>query len=131
MRPRIRRARSVTTYLLETIPPLFHLFLLTSLTFYSFYFNPSNALWHLSTLFIVGQIVANWVQFLLNRAIILASPKNFPGYVHRFPSLTSSRGRRTLVRIHGYQRLIYFYCCYFPTFTVCSLNQAHRLPDVV
>ena len=44
--------------------------------------------------FSVLQIVLNWVQFLRHRSVVGISKRNFPGYVHRFPSLTTSRDSR-------------------------------------
>ncbi len=86
-----RGTRSVVILLLETLPPIFHIVLLSALTYYSFYLNPGRATWHLITFFVVAQLLANWWCFYANRSIVLASPKNFPGYVHRYPSLANSK----------------------------------------
>ena len=45
--------------------------------------------------FVVLQILFNWVQFLRHRSHVAVSTKNFPGYVHRWPSLTTSKDQRT------------------------------------
>lgn len=84
-----RRHRPLTTIMLETLPPIFHVTLLSLLTYYSFYLNPDSAFWHLTSIFVVGQILANWFCFLRNKSVVPASPKNFPGYKHRYPSVTS------------------------------------------
>ena len=78
-----RGSTKVTTLLLETLPPLFHVGLLSMLTYYSLYLNPENIYWHGAVAFIVLQIVANWVMFWANRSVVYASTKNFPGYKHR------------------------------------------------
>ena len=85
------RHRSLPNLLLETIPPVFHILLVSLLAYYAVHLNPGSALWLLATFFVVAQILLNWGFFLANKSIVIASPKNFPGYMHRFPSLTSSR----------------------------------------
>ena len=78
------RHRHLPTLLLETLPPIFHVSLLSLLTYYTFYLNPESVSWHLMTIFVVAQILLNWFFFLQNKSIIRASPKNFPGYKHRY-----------------------------------------------
>ena len=81
-----RGLASVTAILLETLPPVFNAALTLLLAYYAVYLNPGDSRWLLAALFVVAQLVANWVQFVLHRSVVLASPKNFPGYVHRYPS---------------------------------------------
>ena len=88
----VRRPRSMATCLLETVPPVFHLALIGSLAYHAIILNPYSNFWPLATFFVVAQIVSNWGFFLANKSIVLASPKNFPGYQHRYPSLTSNKG---------------------------------------
>ena len=90
---RMSHTRSPLTMLLETIPPLFHVLLLGLLTYFVVYLNPTSIRWHLLALFIVAQIVANWGFFLANKSIVFASPRNFPGYVHRYPAMTAKDPR--------------------------------------
>ena len=78
-----RGGSSLTSLALETLPPVFHVCLLSLLTYYSLYLNPGNFYWHFAVIFIVGQILSNWFMFWANRSIVYASTKNFPGYKHR------------------------------------------------
>ncbi len=82
---------NVTTILLQALPPVFNVALTSFLAYYALYLNPGEARWQLATFFVVGQLAANWVFFVRNRSVVLASPKNFPGYVHRYPSINNSR----------------------------------------
>ncbi len=82
---------SVTTLLLETLPPVFNVALTALLSYYAVYLNPGQARWQLAAGFVVLQLAANWAMFVRHRSAVVASPKNFPGYQHRYPSLSSSR----------------------------------------
>jgi len=88
--------------LLETVPPVFNVCLISGLTFLTFKHHLAGAhsitggdgLIVFITSFVVLQILLNWVQFLRHKATVPTSTKNFPGYVHRFPSLTCSKDER-------------------------------------
>jgi hypothetical protein len=89
-RPAFRRT-SPTSCLLETFPPIFHLSLTISLTYYAVIMNPYSKEWQLATAFVVGQILLNWGFFLTNRSSVATSTRNFPGYVHKFPSMDKEK----------------------------------------
>lgn len=43
--------------------------------------------------FIPGQILLNWLQFLRNQSFVPVATENYPGYVHRYPTLWYSNSR--------------------------------------
>ena len=122
---RHKTRRNALVVLLETIPPLFHIALVSGLAYYVWHFHPNSPTWVMGSGYCVLQILLNWIQFLrykvcfnvsfdisialnfiklndnlINRtsdilqSVVPTSTKNFPGYVHRFPSLTSSKDAR-------------------------------------
>ena len=88
MRFRLRRRSpsSVAHILLESLPPVFHLGLLFLLTYECVVLRPDDLRWRLLVAFVVFQIVGNWIFFLWNKSVVWTSPRNFPGYVHRYPA---------------------------------------------
>lgn len=88
---RRRRSGSLGNLLLETVPPVFHVTLTSLLTYLFLTLRPDDHYLRLVGLFFLFQMLANWVMFLLNQATVSVSPKNFPAYIHRYPSLTHAR----------------------------------------
>jgi len=93
--------------ILESFPPAFNVLLISGLAYLIFRHRHQNSspddleddggggsTFAAFAAFSVLQIVLNWVQFLRHRSIVGISTRNFPGYVHRFPSLTTSRDSR-------------------------------------
>ena len=91
-----RARRTALMVLLETIPPVFNVALVSGLTFLTFKHHiEDRSGWILAvSTFVVLQLILNWIQFLRYKASVPTSTKNFPGYVHRFPSLTCSKDAR-------------------------------------
>ena len=81
-RSAISRRHSPLTCLLETFPPIFPVVLISGLTYYALAMNPYSNEWKMATVFVVSQIVLNWVFFLANKSSVATSSKNFPGYQH-------------------------------------------------
>ncbi|CAB4065372.1 ZDHHC [Lepeophtheirus salmonis] len=79
----------LTCLLLETLPPLFSVCLITSLSWASYSLTPPEYV-PLILLFQI-QIIAQCIQFHRYASIVPTSAKNFPGYVHRYPSLTGRK----------------------------------------
>ncbi len=91
-RPRHRGlANSVTSLLLETLPPIFNVTLTAALSYHVLILNPWHPRWQLATFFVLAQLLSNWICFRANSSAVMSSPKNFPGYQHRYPAVTSSR----------------------------------------
>jgi len=86
-----RGPRSAVTILLETLPPVFHVGLTLALSYYAVALHPDEPAWLVAALFIDGQIFAQWLFFRLNQSTVEPSSKNFPGYIHRYPSLAHAR----------------------------------------
>ena len=61
---RHRNRRNALVVLLEIIPPLFHLSLVSLLAYYVLHFHPHSPTWVGATGFCVLQIIMNWFQFL-------------------------------------------------------------------
>ena len=93
--------------ILESFPPAFNVLLISGLAYLIFRHRRQNSspddleddegggsTFAAFAAFSVLQIVLNWVQFLRHRSVVGISTRNFPGYVHRFPSLTTSRDSR-------------------------------------
>jgi len=96
MRPRRStfRSQSPLTILLETIPPVFHISLVSCLAYYAFAMNPYSTEWKVSAVFVVGQIALNWFSFLANKSSVIPNPKNFPGYMHKYEAQDPERRRK-------------------------------------
>ena len=75
----IRRGLNTINLLLMCIPPLFNIFLVSFLSYYTVVLNNDAPNWILVAIFIDLQLMLNWVQFLRHQAIIKPSKKNFPG----------------------------------------------------
>ena len=75
----IRRGLNTINLLLMCIPPLFNIFLVSFLSYYTVVLNDDAPNWILVAIFIDLQLMLNWVQFLRHQAIIKPSKKNFPG----------------------------------------------------
>ena len=81
------RSQSPLTILLETIPPVFHVGLVSCLAYYAFAMNPYSTEWKAAALFVVGQIALNWLFFISNRVAIQYNfcwpefwPENWPQF---------------------------------------------------
>ena len=102
-----RARRTALMVILESFPPAFNVLLISGLAYLIFRHRRQNSspddleddegggsTFAAFASFSVLQIVLNWVQFLRHRSVVSISTRNFPGYVHRFPSLTTSRDSR-------------------------------------
>nr|ACO15224.1 Probable palmitoyltransferase ZDHHC21 [Caligus clemensi] len=76
----------LTCLLLETLPPLFSVGLIGSLSWASYTLSAPE--WFPLILVLQAEILIHWIQFHRHSSIIPTSTKNFPGYVHRYPSMT-------------------------------------------
>ena len=88
------RSQSPFTILLETVPPVFHIGLVSCLAYYAFAMNPYSTEWKVSAVFVVGQIVLNWFSFLANKSSVVPNPKNFPGYMHKYAAQDPEKRRK-------------------------------------
>ena len=88
------RSQSPFTILLETVPPVFHIGLVSCLAYYAFAMNPYSTEWKVSAVFVVGQIALNWFSFLANKSSVIPNPKNFPGYMHKYPAQDPEKRRK-------------------------------------
>jgi len=90
----LRRGRGALNVLLMSVPPVFNIALVSLLSYYTVHHNNDSVIWALFAAFIDAQLLFNWIQFLRYQSYILPSKRNFPGYVHRYPSLTNSKDPR-------------------------------------
>ena len=86
---------SVATLLLETLPPVFNVTMTVLLAYHAVALNPGRPAWQLAAAFLLLQLWSNWAMFVRHRSAVVCSAQNFPGYAHRYPSLTSSKVRLT------------------------------------
>jgi len=85
-----RARRTALMVVLESFPPAFNLVLISGLAYLIFkHRDVHNETFAIFAAFVVLQIFLNWVQFLRHRSMVPISTRNFPGYVHRFPSMTT------------------------------------------
>ena len=61
---RHKTRRNALVVLLETIPPLFHIGLVSGLAYYVWFFHPNSPTWVMGSGICVFQIILNWIQFL-------------------------------------------------------------------
>ena len=61
---RHKTRRNALVVLLETIPPLFHIALVSGLAYYVWHFHPNSPTWVMGSGYCVLQILLNWIQFL-------------------------------------------------------------------
>ena len=61
---RHRTRRNALVVLLETIPPAFHIALVSGLVYNVWVFHPNSPTWVMGSGFCVFQIILNWIQFL-------------------------------------------------------------------
>jgi len=92
----LRRGRGALNVLLMSVPPIFNIGLVSLLSYYTVHHNNDSVNWALFAAFIDAQLLFNWIQFLRFQSIIIPSKRNFPGYVHRYPSLTNSKDPREI-----------------------------------
>lgn len=90
----LRRGRGALNVLLMSVPPVFNIALVSLLSYYTVHHNNDSVIWALFAAFIDAQLLFNWIQFLRFQSYVLPSKRNFPGYVHRYPSLTNSKDPR-------------------------------------
>ena len=76
------------------IPPLFNIGLTSLLSYYTVKHNDEIFEYAVVAVFINAQLLCNWIQFLRHQSLIRQSKRSFPGYVHRFPSLTNAKDPR-------------------------------------
>ena len=67
---RHRNRRNALVVLLEIIPPVFHLSLVSLLAYHVFHFHPNSPTWVGGAGFAVLQITLNWIQFLRYRVCV-------------------------------------------------------------
>ena len=74
-----RKGKSALNVLLMSVPPLFNLFLVSFLSYYTVYLNNDSVNFALIAVFVDAQLLLNWIQFLRHQAIIQPSKRTFPG----------------------------------------------------
>ena len=74
---RHKTRRNALVVLLETIPPLFHIALVSGLAYYVWHFHPNSPTWVMGSGYCVLQILLNWIQFLRYKVCLWSSKITF------------------------------------------------------
>ena len=74
---RHKTRRNALVVLLETIPPLFHIALVSGLAYYVWHFHPNSPTWVMGSGYCVLQILLNWIQFLRYKVFLMSSEITF------------------------------------------------------